>query len=723
MTYIHKGDYTQDRVRPNLLTHYLQQMTTYLGACYPQHSPQKIEQFVKDVIKDRWVAPDVKAVVHRKEGHSESITLPLNTYITDIIKDNNLSPSGSCYTPVAKRESFLRISIKGKMQARSDYKNKYLAYVAQGMKRESNYYHLNQANAKIFNNAIAGGMNISQFILGDKAGFNAITSVGRIGVKQGYSFIERLVNGNIYLPSTQDAITYILNHARHVHPDFEALLTTPGLAIPDLDEVVDYIVLNTRHYVTHPDVDLIRTVLKGLTDTQRAFVYYAGCLSHLFRRNETMMRSWINSCFLPRVIDPHLYQDVYPSELKSFKDNVISAVLSTRYWCLGKRPDKDDQWNSLKDAAVHNPQGLKEFIYCCRHFVTHYEKMVPVLRPIFQIQTTFSKLTFQHRMARQTVPLSDTDSNIFSNQELIRWKRGKIDFSDESYEMNALITYTLTECLTHVFAMLSAGLGVDQKDIFMIEMKNEFLYPVVIMTAMSKHYMAIATMQEGNLLPHPRKDIKGVNLRSSANPKVINEGFVQFITDFFQHIIDHGTIKATQLLDHVALLEQMIHNSIQNHDSDYLQTMSVKREEEYADASISQYFYYEFWQEVFAPDYGDMIIPNKCYKIYLKGGKKLFKDPVFLAKLQAEHPGVYDRLLNFTTRPTARDRDISYILIPPFKGRVQSLFVEIMDTRALISQVLSAYYHTLESLGIGSVNKEYDALICDFYDPSTLLIA
>ena len=242
----------------------------------------------------------------------------LDAYIKDIIKDNNLSPSGTCYMPISRKESFLRISIDGKVKARNAFKKLYLDHEAQGHKRESQYYYQNQANAKIFNNAIAGGMKIKQFILGCKAGFNAITSTGRMSVKQGYSFIERAVNGNIYLPTMKDALTYTLNHIRHIPEEFPNLIETKTLYVPTVDEVVQYLTQSVANYTTQLDVTDLRLLLTNSTVVERSYVFYAGCINNLCRYNEGLMRPWIDSCFINGPIDPSLLEDIDLGEVKSF---------------------------------------------------------------------------------------------------------------------------------------------------------------------------------------------------------------------------------------------------------------------------------------------------------------------------------------------------------------------------------------------------------------------
>ena len=715
MSYFRKEDYSDVRERPNLLTNYMRDMKKFLKIRYPLDSDEKIEEVLKKVVIEKMKVPTINAVHHPREGESKRIEMPLTEYNKTIIKDNNLSPSGTCYLPVSTRESFLRISLEEKIAERNFFKKLYLDNAAQGNVREAQYYNHSQANAKIFNNAIAGGMNIVHFILGCKAGFNAITSIGRVSVKQGYSFIERALVANIYLPSVEAVISYIVTHARHVHRDFEKMMHTYGLYQPTCEDLLGYLLKSLKNYVFKPKTALIRSTIEGLTDTERAYVYYAGCLKNLCEKNDSLLRELIDGCFVQGEVDQSLYAHYDLGDLGKFNGDIIACVLSTNFRRLGQDPTKPDRWYTLKDAKKENPNGVKEFIYCCDYFKNGFERLVPILTPIVQIDVTFSKLTFQDKIARHCVILSDTDSNIFSCQEIVKWKRKDLDFSQESYEMNAITTFILSQSLEHVFARLSAGFGVEGKDVFRISMKNEFLYPVLLSTSLAKHYLAIATMQEGSLLPDPRKDIKGVGFRSSTYPKIIRDGFDKFYVDFVKKVMSGEPLYASYILDHVAKLEKEVHRSISDRESVYLQTVSVKRKEDYKDADSSTYFYYELWNAVFAEEYGDMIIPNKCFKIPLISGDKFTKNKAVLDMIARKYPTIYPKLIKFIEDNPSRK--FSSILVPPFKGSLNPFFVDVMDLRAHVSQVMTAYYNMLDGLGIGTVDRRPSALVSDFYTP------
>jgi hypothetical protein len=720
MSYIQIKDYSHLRARPNILTAYLDEMVRYLKLKYPDQPEYKISEFVKKTIKEKIISPEVEAVYHKTEGNSQVIKMSLINYISEIIKDNNLSPSGTCYYPVTKKESFICTTIEDKVKARNSLKKLYLEYEAQGKKKESQYYNQGQANAKIFNNAIPGGMKIKQFILGCKAGFNAITSTGRMSVKQGYSFIERAINGNIYLPTDDAAISYILVNSKNIHSEFSGMLKTYNLYIPTVDEVVSYLTNSVSNYVLYPASDKYKELISSLPTEERAYVFYTGCLNNLCTYNESFMKNWIDSIFYQGEVPYDLYKDIDVSEVKSFKDDVITCMLTVNYKLLGMHPKKKDAWNSIKDALKFNPDGVKKFIYVTRHFITNFETMLGVLRPILQVNNTFSKLVFQQKMARYTVPLSDTDSNIFSLQELVKWRNNKLDFSKASYEMSALLTFLLSQTLEHIFARLSAGIGCEGKNMYRINMKNEFLYPIMITTSLAKHYLALATMQEGSLLAVPRQDFKGIGLRSSVYPKLVRDGFNKFVVDLFKEIEKAEPIMAAHVLDHVANVEKTIFDSVNRRESTYLQTVSIKREEDYKDPAISSYFYYGMWNEVFAEEFGEMQLPNKCFKIPLKFDDKFFKNEDMINHLKVKYPVTMEKWLSFVAK--FPDRDIATVLIPPFKGMLPEFFLEIMNLRSHISQSVRPYYILLEGLGIGTIDNRRDALVTDFYNPTSELI-
>lgn len=715
MTTMKEADYECYRKRPPLLREYGLTMVEFLKRSNPNVPESEIKDFVNKTMKERVVVPDVSCITHPREGVDDVKTIPLTHYVKDVVSDYTLSPSGSTYTRPSVKESFTRRTILRKIKDRKVFKSMYLDFEAKGMEQEATFYNLSQNAAKYFNNSIPGGMKIKQFILGSKAGFNAITSVGRLGVKQAYSYIERFVAGNIYLPSVDDALTYVLNHIRYIHPDFEKALSTYGLYVPTTAEVEDYILGSLRNYTRTRDIGRLSKVIASLNPVERAYIYYAGSMHNLCMANDALMRQWVDDCFLdPESIgDAYLQEDL--ADLKKVSGDLRTAMLTVYYDQLGEHHERPGQWYSPEEAKEFAPDNARKFIYLTKHFTKHYEKLRFLLVSVFQTRVTFSRLTKQQRMTRRTVMLSDTDSNIFTLQELVRWRCHRVQFDKKAYELLAIMTFTISQCLEHLFARLSVGMGVELEDLGSLSMKNEFLYPVTLMTSLGKHYLAVATMQEGSLLPNPRKDIKGVNFRSSAWPQVIRSDFEKFVVTLFEKIRTDGGVHSHFVLSHIANMEKTVHKSIVNLEPTYLQTGTIKPDNEYKDPSKSLYFYYELWSEVFAEDFGEMQLPNKCFKIPLIGEDALFKSPAFMANLEASYPRIHQKLTKFMAdRP---GRDIKMVFVPPSSGKLHPFFASLMDGRSMIAQVMTAYYHLLDNVGLATAPKLGYGLVCDFFDP------
>ena len=63
-----------------------------------------------------------------------------------------------------------------------------------------------------------------------------------------------------------------------------------------------------------------------------------------------------------------------------------------------------------------------------------------------------------------------------------------------------------------VFSIINC---VSEKNLSVLAMKNEFLYPIMLLYDIRKTYVGIIAAQEGNILKTPAPDIKGQTLKGS----------------------------------------------------------------------------------------------------------------------------------------------------------------------------------------------------------------
>ena len=168
--------------------------------------------------------------------------------------------------------------------------------------------------------------------------------------------------------------------------------------------------------------------------------------------------------------------------------------------------------------------------------------------------------------------------------------------------------------------MMSANFGVEQKRIHQIAMKNEFKFDVFVPTNVGKHYFAYISCREGNIYKEFGKEIKGVHLKSSNVPKVIMKQADDMMTEIMDTVIRGEKISLKKFLTEIADTEREVKRSILAGESTYFRNAQVKSADSYTkDEELSPYQNYTFWQEVFAPKYGDAPPPPySCSKVCLK---------------------------------------------------------------------------------------------------------
>ena len=86
-----------------------------------------------------------------------------------------------------------------------------------------------------------------------------------------------------------------------------------------------------------------------------------------------------------------------------------------------------------------------------------------------------------------------------------------------------VMVFLISGMIQNTLLMYSANLGVRKEQLMQIEMKNEYIFPVYVLTAIAKHYYAYISAGEGNVYDEMKVERKGVNLRSSNAPRHVND--------------------------------------------------------------------------------------------------------------------------------------------------------------------------------------------------------
>jgi len=330
----------------------------------------------------------------------------------------------------------------------------------------------------------------------------------------------------------------------------------------------------------------------------------------------------------------------------------------------------------------------------------------------FRVDTGLARIWDYPNMVRRCVPVSDTDSVIFSTVESARWYAPNDLFGRAAQDISIFSVFIVSQSLEHLLGQMSAGLGVEPAERGLIEMKNEFYYPIFIPSPMAKHYLGKIFIQEGKILPKPRMDIKGLNYRGSDLPEETSTAFSAFSDWVCMEITANACISGAAITQWIAGHERRIHTSLTAGEKRFLPTAPVKFAEEYDTPIQSNYFYYLLWKEVFEATFGDFALPNKGYVIPVLDEGACFNDPEWIAKLAAVDSRLPTRLAAFQAQHAKRD--LTRIIIPPSLKEVPMVFREIMDMRRILHTNGRPFFLLARSLGCGFDDKKGRYLASDF---------
>ena len=680
-------------------------MVAFLQTQDPQASEEDLRNFVMKTIEEKRKPIHADVVTHPEYGRTELKTYDLVDYIDNAAK-SIVSPSGAVYEKPDVQESVLRVILEKKTRTRSLYKKRMLSSIAAGDKKNADYYNGVQASAKIFNNAMFGTTGNKYNILYDKAVFNSITSITRYCAMGGYGYIEKFLKGNMYLRSLNEVINCCTCLIRVRPPDSDAVADRYGLYKPSTYDVALYFYNSLRYYMdANAAWDDLYAYIATLPQTYQTFIFYASNMDNLMQYNDTFFRSFLHRFFSR---DIPVDTSVDPTDVFKIEDDLRTLCLTVNAGYLEN--------TDITKAVETHPEGAKKIYVLAKHMEACLHEISPIISTFLCVKMDIPNVMGHPNMVRRVVTVSDTDSAIFSTQHYVEWYTGKVCFNQDAYDINTFMTFMISQSIEHVFARISSGMGMIGDDIYRIKMKNEFLYPIMLRTPIKKHYAGIVTIQEGKILPKPKDDIKGAQLRGTNVSRTTTDNVTRFIKDIINTVIEKGELYASECLHHVASYEQYVYTSLCNGDLTFFPTISVNPKSEYKDGENNQtYFHYMMWQEVFAPVYENFVLPNKGYGIPVLGNGHALYNKEWHDMLDAESPGMGQRLHDFLTRNT--HKRVSQIILPPVIHSIPKVFLHIMDARKIIYSNGSPFYLVLNALGLSPTYKHPDQslLISDHY--------
>lgn len=630
----------------------------------------------------------------------DATVMPTTLYqFIDAARNRVLTPNGCIYKRSDEIESHTSQFVKAGLAARKQYKKEMLKAEAVGDEVLARQKHYAQASIKIRLNSLPGGMGSPHNIFYDKGGYNAITALARSLIATSYTVVEQTFGGNFAWFSEEEIINYILINLPYCinGETLAKLIDKYELHYVSNAELLEFLLKAWQPYrhPRHTDVN-IAALVASLSHVECTYLYYLSNLKHLILDQKTRNVAIIRKAFDFTGITG---EGVNPEELFKLDENLIAVVT----------PQFVSKLNGMQvyDLPKKNPALASLYVACVKHTQQVLSEYTELFDHLVYSGANIPRVNTKQFMFRNTVIISDTDSEFSTAKAWAEWYCGDSIANSEAYQITSVVIYWLTVCAAKELTKWSVKHGCAPENNKRMAMKNEFLYPAIILYDTKKTYAGMVSVKEGVVLPKPKTDIKGGKLRSSTLCKKSLDFTAKTITEHILKPSLAGRISGADLIQHIATYEADIRASLSRGEIEYLKFVSVGDASRYKDAERSIHMYWVAWSMLFAEEYGRIVLPAKASVVPL-----LPPTDGYMTFLKEKHPKVYDRWVAYRCKykkhPTG-------VLVETTYGRIPEALLPVVNVRGVIYFNLSPIYATVEPLGIPVLHKKKQLLLDDVY--------
>ncbi len=633
-----------------------------------------------------------------------------------------IAPTFTTYINAYKEPSLLSEFIDENIAVRNKAKHEMFAAAMAQDDVLYNFKYSEQLNAKTLNNACSGAHVSESTVLYNKSAHSTLTSNCRSTSGFGNANNEKMLSGNRHYHTPNIVLNNIISIANRTDlVKLEKVMHVYGLKYPTVDDAINCIEYSTMFYWKSTEAfDRFRKLLTAMKPIHRAAFLYIGDLFQIAKHNPAVVRNFLGGLSTPVAGD---FED--PKKIiKSVRGEY--SVLAAQMW-----PEvfKGVEWGKLEikidpkkqdDPAEHlrAEKARKDLSLVAATAVSIDNVIIShrdFIEMFFVTANVPASLAYFPTSVRRAALTSDTDSTIFTVQDWVQWMTGRMMVDDETNRIAAVMIFLSAETITHILARMSANFGVETKRIHKIAMKNEYKFDIFVPTSVGKHYFAYISCQEGNIYIAYKMEIKGVHLKSSNVPPHVMEMAVGMMKDIMETAAAGRKINLKDKIKFVADLERSVVASIKNGDPTFLRSAEIKSPDSYTKGpEESNYQHYTWWQQCFAPIYGDVPEPPySCFKVSVNlPNQNAIKR--WIAGI--ENHVIREQLTQWNQR--VGKNSLNTIYLPRqvlLNGGIPKEFEPILELRRSVLDISMVFYIILETLGFYCVNDAITHLLSDFY--------
>lgn len=700
-SYVPDRDIKQAFIRQNGL--YLNLMTG---------SPiEHAEAFVKNKIESdpnfKLHNPTIIMNVKDPYGDRRTVKSTLSKYLTQIDKQElRVAPSLTAYLGEEKRPSFHALFIQGEMETRKKNKKLQFKYDEEKNFYLRDLYEIRQVSNKTYTNAYSGATVNKGTILYNKSTHSSLTTLCRTATSYANANNEKVIGGNRHYYNPNVIRSNLLSIIDLTDLDaLDSMIKRYRLVYPTVQDTMDMITYSSINYGRFEvELQAIRVMVEGMSDIQRAACVYVGDLYHVYKHNQTFIKEMLQAIsFVSKESDGPNVRDVYDSIDE--KGQLMIKMLHFQ----------DVKGRPFDEIEKESPEVFGKLNATARNLVEVMDYYAEFITQIFLTENLPSSVFEFPTCRRRVVPISDTDSTIFTCEYWCNEMYGEDGHPDDYTSVTLSIVYLITGITEHILGMLAGFMGVAPDKIRMLNMKNEFYFKSLAATTSAKHYYASQNAREGNYFPSYRKEIKGVGLKDSKLPHHVTDKAEELIGYILETMNSNKKIDIFHVLGEMSHVEREIRDSIERKEVRYLQNAKVKPASSYSkEEDADMYMHYLLWEAAFADKYGHSPSPEyQGFKISVNVNK--------LSKVKewvktSVNPELAQRVYNFLAK-NGKD-GMTFLVLPAVLVETTGIPIEIMeicDIRANVLRNTGPFYLIASSLGVNMVDQRFTNLISDYY--------
>lgn len=710
-TVIFRKEREEYKRETSTLRDYIEQASVYLSSV-KNISIEEAQQFVRKNMGPgglfEFKDPEVK-FLHRPnfaDRHLETTTM--SRFLSDVTKNEEcLMPTFTAYCSPDVKKSLFSLKTADNIAARDRSKAEMFVAKNEGNKVLEMFKNLEQNNKKLGNNALSG-LSLTP----STAGFNptshsTLTTNCRNTTAYGNTNNEKFIEGNRHYMDVNTILHNLVSITTITDMQLvEIAVRQFGLAIPTVTDVIECINRSKDLYFkSNANMGRVYEFIESMKPMARCAFVYVGDLYHLHKHNPD---------FVMQLLDDMIKTDLPP--LSNEETAVIMKAVSGDMINLARQHCSEfTKGRDLKDLK-NEPENYNRLSAVVKNINTTLVNIQPLIDAFWLTPNMPASSGYFPYSLRRSVLGGDTDSTLFTVQQWIIRKYGKIGFTNPMKATSDSVIYLASQTVSHLHAKMSANYGMHPSMIFDTVMKNEYRFEWFIPTMMAKHYWAAKSAQEGNVFKDIELELKGANMISSATPGDIVKNVKTFLTDQMRDLISGKDVYLNDLLDIISEKENQIYNNIKTGQTDYFKQAQIKPAKAYKaeDENRTPYWNHLFWNRTFGKYYGKVEEPP--YGM-LKVSLEINNVSEFNAWLESiPNPNLVKDIqeeLALVNRKFITTAYIPFTIVQT--SGIPDEILAASNARKMVRESCGAYYNILETMGVSMTNKKNTRMVFDTY--------